>query len=86
MTDETTTTSTPDPAEFERGETGQFWFELVLRNADGSHETRLTECEGTVTGAPSARLTEADLDLALVQTLRHLAEVIERAPTGGTGH
>lgn len=80
MTEALTETRAPDPAWFELGETGEFWFELVVRNADGTRETRLTEVEGHVSGAPSVRLTEADLDQALTSTLRHLAEVIEDQP------
>lgn len=77
-TDEATEAETgvPDPAWF-TGTDGEFWFELVIRDRTGTREARLTEVEGRVTGAPSASLTAADLDLALTNALRHLAGVIE---------
>lgn len=84
MTDhsETLTTATPgepDPQRFQSDTTtGAFWYELLLRNRDGSHEVKLTEVEGQVNVASTdpVTLTPVDFDETLANALEHLAEVI----------
>lgn len=71
----------PDPERFMAGTTaGEFWFELILRNADGAHEVKLTEVAGEVRVAGKT-LTAAEFDETLASALEHLAGVVR----GGRG-
>lgn len=66
----------PDPEKYTSGTTaGAFWFELILRNANGTHEVRLSEVVGEVT-VEGATLTVEEFDKTLASTLEHLAGVI----------